>query len=76
MGRQPTLPHWRSCTDPSRTSTDRNEGGTTFYFVTNGIEAALKKAVEEADGKDVRLGGGVGSFDLSKLDRPSQGHSA
>lgn len=33
--------------------------GTTFYFVTNGIDAALKRAVEEADGKDVRLGGGV-----------------
>ena len=35
------------------------KGGTTFYFVTNGIDAALKKAVAEADGKDVRLGGGV-----------------
>src|SRR5229473_1554844 len=35
------------------------KGGTTFYFVTNGIDAALKKAVAEADGKDVRLGCGV-----------------
>jgi dihydrofolate reductase len=35
------------------------KGGTTFYFVTNGIDAAQKKAVAEADGKDVRLGGGV-----------------
>lgn len=35
------------------------EGETTFYFVTDGIDAALKKAVAEADGKDVRLGGGV-----------------
>lgn len=35
------------------------KGGTTFYFVTYGIDAALKKAVEEAHGKDVRLGGGV-----------------
>jgi dihydrofolate reductase len=35
------------------------KGGTTFYFVTNGIDAGLKKAVAEADGKDVRLGGGV-----------------
>src|SRR2546428_13990816 len=35
------------------------KGGTTFHFVTSGIDAALKKAVEEADGKDVRLGGGV-----------------
>ena len=35
------------------------KGGTTFYFVTDGIDAALKKAVAEANGKDVRLGGGV-----------------
>ena len=35
------------------------KGGTTFYFVTDGIDAALKRAVREADGKDVRLGGGV-----------------
>jgi dihydrofolate reductase len=35
------------------------EGGTTFHFVTDGIEAALKRAKEAAQGKDVRLGGGV-----------------
>ena len=35
------------------------EGGTTFYFVTDGIESALKKAKEAAKGKDVRIGGGV-----------------
>jgi len=35
------------------------EGGTTFYFVTDGIASALKKAKEAAKGKDVRLGGGV-----------------
>ncbi len=35
------------------------DGGTTFHFVTDGIESALKKAVEAANGKDVRLGGGV-----------------
>ena len=35
------------------------EGGTTFYFVTGGIESALKQAKEAARGKDVRLGGGV-----------------
>jgi dihydrofolate reductase len=34
-------------------------GGTTFHFVTDGIEAALKRAFEAAGGKDVRLGGGV-----------------
>lgn len=35
------------------------EGGTTFYFITDGIESALKKAKEAAKGKDVRIGGGV-----------------
>ncbi len=35
------------------------EGGTTFHFVTDGIEAALQRAKAAAKGKDVRLGGGV-----------------
>lgn len=35
------------------------DGGTTFYFVTEGIEAALAQAREAAQGTDVRLGGGV-----------------
>jgi dihydrofolate reductase len=35
------------------------KGGTTFYFVTDGIQAALDKARAAANGKDVRLGGGV-----------------
>lgn len=35
------------------------KGGTVFHFVTDGIEAALRRAREAADGKDVRLGGGV-----------------
>lgn len=34
------------------------QGGTTFHFVTDGIEAALERAFEAADGRDVRLGGG------------------
>jgi dihydrofolate reductase len=34
-------------------------GGTTFYFVTDGLESALKKAKEAAQGRDVRIGGGV-----------------
>jgi dihydrofolate reductase len=34
------------------------EGGTTFYFVTEGIHAALERAREAAGGLDVRLGGG------------------
>lgn len=35
------------------------EGGTTFHFVTDGLETALKKAKEAAQGKEVRIGGGV-----------------
>ena len=37
----------------------RMEGGTTFHFVTDGIRAALQRALEAADGRDVRLGGGA-----------------
>lgn len=35
------------------------EGGTTFHFVTDGIHAALERAKAAAQGRDVRLGGGV-----------------
>jgi dihydrofolate reductase len=35
------------------------EGGTTFYFVTEGIRDALARAREAANGKDIRIGGGV-----------------
>ena len=35
------------------------EGGTTFYFGTDGLTSALAQAREAAQGKDVRLGGGV-----------------
>jgi dihydrofolate reductase len=35
------------------------QGGTTFTFVTEGIEAALEQAVEAAAGKDVAVGGGA-----------------
>jgi dihydrofolate reductase len=35
------------------------EGGTSFNFVTDGIESALEQAREAAGGKDVALGGGA-----------------
>jgi dihydrofolate reductase len=35
------------------------DGGTTFHFVTDGTESALKQAFEAAQGQDVRLGGGA-----------------
>jgi dihydrofolate reductase len=35
------------------------DGGTTFHFVTDDIERALERAMDAANGLDVRLGGGV-----------------
>ncbi len=34
-------------------------GGTTFHFITEGIDAALALAKSAAGGRDVRIGGGV-----------------
>jgi uncharacterized protein YndB with AHSA1/START domain/dihydrofolate reductase len=34
-------------------------GGTTFYFVNDGIESALRQAREVAGGKDIRIAGGA-----------------
>ena len=38
------------------------EGGTTFHFVTDGIESALGNAKAAAIGKDVDIGGGVSTI--------------
>ena len=35
------------------------EGGTTFYFVTEGIEAALARAQDAAGDKPVAIAGGA-----------------
>jgi dihydrofolate reductase len=35
------------------------KGGTTFHFITGGIEDALDRAKAAANGRDVRIGGGV-----------------
>jgi dihydrofolate reductase len=37
-------------------------GGTTFHFVTDGIQTALARAMDAAKGRDVRLGGGVATL--------------
>jgi dihydrofolate reductase len=37
-------------------------GGTTFHFVTEGADVALQRAKEAAQGKDVRIGGGVSTI--------------
>ena len=38
------------------------QGGTTFHFVTGGIDEALARATKAANGKDIRLGGGVSAI--------------
>jgi dihydrofolate reductase len=37
----------------------QKEGGTTFHFVTDGIEPALEQAMAAAEGKDVWIAGGA-----------------
>jgi dihydrofolate reductase len=37
-------------------------GGTTFHFVTDGIHAALERATQAANGKDIRIGGGAATI--------------
>jgi len=37
----------------------RKQGGTTFTFVTDGIESALEQARDSAGGKDIALSGGA-----------------
>lgn len=37
-------------------------GGTTFYFVNDGIESALEKAREVAGEKDIRIAGGANAI--------------
>jgi len=36
--------------------------GTTFHFVTEGLDRAIALASEAADGQDVRIGGGVSTL--------------
>jgi len=37
-------------------------GGTTFYFVNDGIESALRQAREVAGGRDIRIAGGAAAI--------------
>jgi dihydrofolate reductase len=46
---------------PSRKRTLGRQGGTTFTFVTEGIESALGQAVAAAGDKGVRIAGGANS---------------
>lgn len=38
------------------------KGGTTFHFITGGIGSALEEAKRSANGKDIRIGGGVSTI--------------
>ncbi len=38
------------------------KGGTTFHFVTGGIDVAMEEARKVANGKDIRIGGGVSTI--------------
>jgi dihydrofolate reductase len=38
------------------------QGGTTFHFVDDGIEAALERSFNAAGGADVRVGGGAATI--------------
>jgi dihydrofolate reductase len=38
------------------------KGGTTFHFMTGGIESALEEAKKVANGKDIRIGGGASTI--------------
>ena len=46
--------------------------GTTFFFVTDGVESALDQATEAAGGRDVQIAGGADVFrqvcELGRLD--------
>jgi len=37
-------------------------GGTVFHFVTEGIDEALRRASAAAQGRDIRIGGGVATI--------------
>ncbi len=56
-----SIPRSSSSTHHPRSSLTM-EGGTTFHFVTDGIEVALEQARQAADGRDVRIGGGASTI--------------
>jgi dihydrofolate reductase len=62
VGRESSLPHASIRAHASSTRAVEMQGGTTFYFVTGGIEEALERAKQAAGDKDVRVGGGVSTI--------------
>lgn len=48
-------------TSQPRTPWER-QGGTTFYFVTDGIESAIQQARDAAGSRDIRISGGASTI--------------
>lgn len=59
VGREPAVHHPVSVLTHHPREPLVCEGGSTFTFVTGGIESALDQARNAADGKDVSLAGGA-----------------
>ncbi|MFX8425880.1 dihydrofolate reductase family protein, partial [Acinetobacter baumannii] len=38
------------------------KGSTTFYFINDGIQSALEKAIQSAKGMDIRIQGGANTI--------------
>lgn len=62
VGRESAVSRAGLRAQPSPARVDHNAGGTSFHFVTDGIETALQRAKESAKAQDVRLGGGVATI--------------
>ena len=58
-GGQPALPQRRVHPHHHPRDPVEMDGGTTYHFVTDGIERALELATEAANGRHVRLWGGA-----------------
>ncbi len=59
VGRQPSTPHPVFVLTHFAREPLPMQGGTTFFFVTDGIKSALKQARRAANGRDVALSGGA-----------------
>jgi dihydrofolate reductase len=59
LGGQPPYHHPVFVLTHHQRDSVKMEGGTTFHFVTDGIESALAQAREAAGSRDVSLGGGA-----------------
>ncbi len=40
----------------------KQQGSTSFYFINDGVESALEKAKQSAEGKDIRIQGGANTI--------------